>query len=604
MKTKVYPFLYLISCFLLGTLHAQTTVVKQDSIWTLLVNGKSFDVKGVTFGYDREVDHYETYFKDLKSIGVNTIRIWATNKNTAKLLDAAHAYDIKVMVGIWMRHGRPGMEADDSFNYLEDKEGMETMYTNALTIVEQYKNHPALLSWGVGNEVYLNIATDAEKEAYSKLLERICSSIKDADKNHPIVSVEAWTFGLDWWQKFVPSIDIYGLNSYGPGAQYLNSELKKRAIDKPYIITEFGVTGEWDIKEKLNDVVVEPTDQEKYDAIVLGYQNWIKNKPNCLGVYIFHYANGKDFIAPWLFTHHRDKIRPQYWAIREAYTGKKPLNNTPEIIKFELPDTAVQSGTWIPITLEVFDNEQENLAVSFYYNQRSGSRKRRDQINTLNFKGSLEDGFKLLLPKENGPIKIYAHVSDTAGNLGIATSSIIVLDEEVKDKKFVAAKVELPFYVYKDGGDLPFSPSAHMGNYKALKVDLEHENEVYAGKSALKIAYTANYDWYGVGLVDPPNDWGEKLGGYDLSGAKKFSFWAKASKKKVVATVGFGLIDTDKPFPDSAKKSKEITLNTKWKKYTIKLNQLDLSCIRSGLVVFSRSYGLPQDIYIDEVVFE
>ena len=36
------------------------------------------------------------------------------------------------MVGIWMRHGRPGMEDDDSFNYLEDKEGMEDMYKNAI----------------------------------------------------------------------------------------------------------------------------------------------------------------------------------------------------------------------------------------------------------------------------------------------------------------------------------------------------------------------------------------------------------------------------------------------------------------------------------------
>ncbi len=124
------------------------------------------------------------------------------------------------------------------------------MYYDAIKTVETYKNHPAVLTWGVGNEVYLNTATDAEKEAYSKLLESICSKIKELDPNHPITSVEAWTFGLDWWQQFVPSIDIYGLNSYGPGASYLSNELKKRNIDKPYIITEFGVTGEWDIKEE------------------------------------------------------------------------------------------------------------------------------------------------------------------------------------------------------------------------------------------------------------------------------------------------------------------------------------------------------------------
>ena len=98
--------------------------------------------------------------------------------------------------------------------------------------------------------IYLNMDTDEEKVVYSKLLERICSDIKSIDSNHPTTSIEAWTFGLEWWQKYVPSIDIYGLNSYGSGGLYLFEELKKRNIDKPYIVTEFGVTGEWVIKEE------------------------------------------------------------------------------------------------------------------------------------------------------------------------------------------------------------------------------------------------------------------------------------------------------------------------------------------------------------------
>ena len=78
---------------------------------------------------------------------------------------------------------------------------------------------------GVGNEVYINTATDEEKMAYSKLLEKICSEIKAIDKNHPVASVEAWTFGIDWWQKYVPSVDIYGINTYGKGADVLPEEL-------------------------------------------------------------------------------------------------------------------------------------------------------------------------------------------------------------------------------------------------------------------------------------------------------------------------------------------------------------------------------------------
>ena len=606
IKTTQRSSLLLLILILLLSLHlsAQTTLSGTEEGWTMIVDDRPFEVKGVTFGYDKDVNNYGNHFKDLQSLGVNTIRIWTTNENTMTLLDSANAYGIKVMVGIWMRHGRPGMEADDRFDYLSDTNGMEVMYENALKTVEKYKYHPAVLTWAIGNEVYLNTATDKEKEAYSFLLERIGSEIKKLDPNHPITSVEAWTFGLDWWHKFVPSIDIYGINCYGPGANILPEEFERRGIDKPYIITEFGVTGEWDSPKDKNDVIIEPNDQKKYDAIAQGYHQWINNKASCLGVYFFHYADGDQFIAPWLFTHYQGMIRPQYWAIREAYTGQPPINYAPIIHSFELPDDDIESKTWVRVILKISDPENEDLTVSFNYNQRMGSRKRRDQINPLNYRGNLQDGFEIQLPEEHGPVKIYVNVSDTYNNVGIASTSVVVSDEKTKARKYLVPKVRLPFYVYKDGEETHYIPSGHMGNIEAIEVDLKNKNEVYAGEASLMISYNTRENWYGVGFVDPPNDWGDILGGFNLSGAKKFSFWAKADGDNVKAKIGFGLIDSDKPFPDTAKKLKKILLTTEWKQYSIKTKKLDLSCIRSGLVLFSSSNGFPHKIYLDEVVFE
>jgi len=599
----------LILTFLIQTvfsfhLNAQTIVEKVDEEWVLQVDGNPFEIKGVTFGYD-DVSNYQHHFKELQFLGVNTIRTWATNENTEQLLNVAQQHGIKVMVGIWMRHGRPGMEDDDSFDYLTDTTGMAVMYSTALSTVEKYKDHPAVLMWAVGNEVYLNTATDEEKKAYSELLERICGDIKKADPNHPVASVEAWTFGMDWWSEIVPSIDIYGLNSYGPGAGYLASEMEKKGIDKPYIVTEFGVTGEWDIGAEVNGIKIEPSDREKYEAIVQGYQNWIRPKSNSLGVYVFHYGNGNDFVAPWLFTHYDHKTRPAYWAIREAYTGQKPDNNIPVIGTFQLPDVASKSGTWVPVILEVSDAEEELLDISFHYNQRTGSRKRRNQINPLDVLGNTSDGFQIQLPEEDGPIKVYVQVTDTYNNVGIASTSTVVIDEDAKKRKFLVPKAELPFKVYTNGDDpMPYIPSGFMGNHAAVDVDLNCEEEVYSGSSSVKISYKARDNWYGIGFVDPANDWGEILGGYDISGANKFSFWAKVDDGKLKATIGFGLIDTDKPYPDTDKISKEFVLTDEWKKYTIKTQKLDLSCIRSGLVIFSNGNGFPHAIYLDDVVFE
>lgn len=603
MKTVLHSiFIFAVLCTF--CVNAQVTIEKKDSIWQLEVNGKPFPVKGVTFGHENDTANYNRYFKDLQKLGVNTLRTWATGEHTKAFLDAAAKHNIKVMVGIWMRHGRPGMEDDDSFNYLKDTQGMETMYQQAMNVVEMYKNHPAVLVWGVGNEVYLNMATDAEKEAYSKFLERVCSNIKKIDSKHPISSTEAWTFGLDWWEKYVPSIDIYGLNSYGAGANLLQEELQKRNIDKPYVITEFNVTGEWDIQNDSNGVKIEPSDEEKYNTIVNGYDNWIKNKSQCLGVYIFHYANGNDFGTPWLFTHHRGLYRPTYWAIQKAYTGKEPTNHIPKINSFEISNDTLKSGSWIPITLNVTDVENEKLDIRFYYNQRTGSRKRRNQINKLNFRGSLTEGFEIQVPKEHGSVKIYVNVQDTFNNVGIASTGIQATDADAKNRKYLVPKAQVPFYVYKDGDELPYLPTGYMGNYQAMTVDTKHTQEVYAGNYAIKISYKERSGWYGLAFVDPKNDWGDILGGYAIEDAKQFSFWAKSDFDGVFATIGFGLIENDKPFPDTSKKSKEIELTSKWKKYTLNVKRADLRCIRSGLVIFSSSSGAFQNIYIDEVVFE
>lgn len=587
-----------------NTTYSQTTIQKTNKEWKLLVDGKPFEIKGATFGYDDDVENYDKYFKDLQFLGVNTIRTWATGKNSKRLLDVAHAHGIKVMLGIWMRHGRPGMEDDDKFNYLKDTKGMEAMYENAIKVVKEYKDHPAVLTWGIGNEVYLNMATDPEKVAYSKLLERICSDIKKLDANHPITSVEAWTFGLDWWQQYVPSIDIYGLNSYGPGASLLQAELDKKDIDKPYIITEFGVTGEWDVKQEKNGVTVEPSDQQKYDAIAKGYHDWINNKPNNLGVYVFHYGNNNNFMSPWLLMFHDGKYRPQYWATREAFTDKKPINYIPVIEKFELSASESKSKTWIPVSLNVSDKENETLSFSFYYNQRTGSRKRRDQLLKLNHRGDLEDGFEVQLPEENGPVKIYVNVKDPYNNVGIESTGIIVKDKKAKKKKFLVPRANLPFYIYKDNEELPYFPSGYMGNIKAISVDLNYKKEVHSGEKSIKITYDSNGGWYGLAFQNPASDWGDILGGYDISGAKTFSFWVKANSWDVKAQFGFGLIEKDKKFPDTAKKMVNVTLSTIWEKYTIKIKKEDLSCIRTGFVFFSGGTGKPHEIYIDDIVFE
>ena len=600
-------FLVLLACVFAFSTHAYSkTIVKKDNgKWQLYVDDKPFNVKGVTFGGDADKATIGAKLKDLKFLGVNTIRIWGSNETTKVLLDSANAYGIKVMVGIWLRHGRPGMEADDSFDYLTDKKGMDDMYRDAMLAVERYKDHPGLLFFGVGNEVFLNIATDEEKKVYAQFLEKICSDIKKADPNHPVCSVEAWTFGLKWWKEYAPSVDIYGLNVYGAGVNQIPAEIEKEGIDKPYVITEYGVSGEWEAKDDKNGLKVEPGDQAKYDVIGKGYNDWITSKPNCLGMYVFHYEKNENFGAVWLLMYYGNSYRPAYWATREAYTGKKPINNIPVISNYEFPVSEGTSGTWVKVNIGVTDVENDALEITFHYNQRNGSRARRDQINKLESRGNLKDGFEILLPKENGLIKVYAFAKDSFNNLGIAQTSFVIKNGLRADKFIPGAKTKLPFYIYKDGKDLPYIPSAYMGDFQFMRVDAENKNFVKEGEAALRVSYGSGAGWLGLGFVDPVNDWGDKAGGFDISGATKFTFWAKASSDEASATIGYGMIEDNKEFYDTDKQSKKIMLTTEWKKYEINISKsADLRCIKTGLLIYSTAIGKPFSIYVDEVRFE
>jgi len=584
---------------------AQTSIVKEGQAWKMYVDGKPFEVKGATFGRQTtKENHLGVYMKDLKSMGVNCIRTWGVGAETKPLMDSAHAYGIKVMLGIWLRHGRSGMEGDDNFNYLSDKKGMQDMYDGALDAVKQYKNHPALLFFGVGNEVTLNIATDPEKKAYAKFLETVLQAIKKEDPGRPIAGVSAWTFDWKWWKEYAPSLDIYGINVYGGGANAIPDEMAKLGVDKPYVICEYGVNGEWEAKPDKKGLLVEPNDRQKYEVISKGYHDWIKSKPTCLGVYVFHYGNGGDHGSVWLNMYHNNCYRPAYWATREAYTGLKPTNNIPDITVYSLPDASAAYDQWVPVTLEVKDAENDSLEIKFYYNQRTGGRARRDQINPLEFRGNLKTGYEIKIPRENGLIKVYAMVKDSYNNLAIAQTSFAIDNGRNTDRLIPGAKTTLPFYVYDEGKKFPFPPTGYMGDFQYLKVDGENKEQVQAGECALKISYTNPGGWYGLAFMDPADDWGDKAGGFNLMGATKLTFWAKATNEMVSGTFGFGMIGNEKPFYDTGKKSEKFQLTREWKKYEIPINNLDMRCIKTGLIMYLGGVGESYSFWLDEVRFE
>lgn len=170
---------------------------------------------------------------------------------------------------------------------------------------------------------------------------------------------------------------------------------------------------------------------------------------------------------------------------------------------------------------------------------------------------------------------------------------------------------EKVFYVYQDKGSRlnHFAPSGWMGDYGDIKIndgDVENPED---GKTSFKVSYlakgTQGANWAGIFWQMPPNNWGERAGGYDISGFKKLTFWAKAPEGAKIAEFKVGGITGT--FGDSdAQSIGPVELTKDWKKYTIDLAGKDLTHIIGGFCWSASRDDNPNGftIYLDEVRFE
>jgi len=168
-----------------------------------------------------------------------------------------------------------------------------------------------------------------------------------------------------------------------------------------------------------------------------------------------------------------------------------------------------------------------------------------------------------------------------------------------------AAAEKLPFVIIGEPAAANnYIASGWMGNTKSIAMDDKCTTNPHTGKTCMKVDYKEGADWAGVVWQNPANDWGEVDGGFDLTGAKKLTIWARGEKGGEKVKFGFGIIGSDKKFHDSDKGETEVTLTTDWKQYTIDLTGKDLSKIKTGFSWVVGGQGDPITFYLDDVQFE
>jgi len=156
----------------LGDMQAQPKHVEvrknAQEEYRLYVENKEYYVQGVG-GSD---------FLDVAvEVGANTLRTWSSD-NALQVLDAAHERGLMVMMGLWVQHERHGFDYDDEAK-------VKNQLENFRKVVMEIKDHPALLLWGVGNEVDLFYTNTKVWNA----VQDIAKMIHEVDHHHPTTTI-------------------------------------------------------------------------------------------------------------------------------------------------------------------------------------------------------------------------------------------------------------------------------------------------------------------------------------------------------------------------------------------------------------------------------
>lgn len=169
------------------------------------------------------------------------------------------------------------------------------------------------------------------------------------------------------------------------------------------------------------------------------------------------------------------------------------------------------------------------------------------------------------------------------------------------------------FYVYADKNSPGnhFIPAGYMGDSSDIVLTTEALDNPYAGSTCIKIAYSNRASngarWAGVYWQNPANNWGSSAsGGFDLTGARKLTFWARGEKGgERIEEFKMGGIAGVYPDSDSAGIG-PVLLTQEWKQYTISLTGKDLSHIIGGFAWATNLDVNPNGcvFYLDEIRYE
>jgi hypothetical protein len=406
-------------------------IVRTDSGWQLLRDGEPYVVRGAGMGID-DIERFA-------STGGNSIRNWTTEadyQDARALLDAADRHGVTVALGLPMKAERHGFDYDDEVAVREQFEYLREQ-------VMEYRDHPALLVWLIGNELNHSYENPRVYDAVND----VARMIHELDPCHPASTTVAGFYPEvnATIAERAPDLDFVSFQLYG-SLFALRERLEASGYEKPFMVTEWGAIGYWEVEETAWGAPIEMTSSNKAETFLRGHREVLaKLDGQLLGSYVFLWGQKQERTPSWfgMFTE-TGKVTEVVDVMQYIWTGAWPANRTPRVDALTLAgrgatdSVTLTTGDVVGVNFAVSDAEGGPLAFRLAVKQESDStREGGDYEEPIpDQDGWLADpsaATTKLTALADGRYRLFAWAEDAGGRVAHANLPFLVISGQGRE---------------------------------------------------------------------------------------------------------------------------------------------------------------------------
>ena len=400
--------------------------------YQILVDGEPFYIEGAGLEFGS--------IEKLAENGANSFRTWRTDngRDTGKeVLDKAHEHGLLVTMGIEVAREREG-EGRGYFGFdYDDEAAIAEQLERIRAEVMLYKDHPALLIWSIGNELNLGATNPKVWDAVNEISEMI----HEIDPNHLTTTTLAGInpdLANDVKER-APDLDLISIQMYADIVN-LPRYLEEMDWDGPYMVTEWGATGHWEVNTTEWGAPIENHSSSKADFYMSRFEEAIDSqRAQCVGSYVFLWGQKQERTPTWygMFLPTGEETEPVD-VMHYIWNDTWPENRSPRLESATLDgktaydNVYLKAGRTYSAAVSSTDPDEDELQYVWEIRRESTevSEGGDDEEIPEEVSGRINDpsmpAIEVTAPDEPGAYRIFVYVYDGQGR---------------------AAHANIPFYV-------------------------------------------------------------------------------------------------------------------------------------------------------------